>query len=97
MEAKLKYYLQIADNALILSHRLSEYSSYGPYLEEDLANTNVALDMIGIAESIYIQAATQLGKNLIYDDLVYRRPENEFYNCLLVEQPNTDFAFIMVR
>lgn len=97
MEAKLKYYLQIADNALILSHRLSEYSSYGPYLEEDLANTNVALDLIGIAESIYMQTAKELGKGLIYDDLVYRRPENEFYNCLLVEQPNTDFAFIMVR
>lgn len=97
MEAKLKYNLQIADNALILSHRLSEYSSYGPYLEEDLANTNVALDLIGIAESIYVETASQLGKGLSGDDLVYRRPENEFYNCLLVEQPNTDFAFIMVR
>ena len=55
MDSKTKYYLQIADNALILSHRLSEYSSHAPFLEEDLANTNVALDLIGQAESIYIK------------------------------------------
>lgn len=97
MEAKHKYYLQIADNALILSHRLSEYSSHGPFLEEDLANTNVALDLIGIAESILEETAKQDGKGLTGDDLAYRRPEYQFYNSLLVEQPNTDFAFIMVR
>jgi len=97
MDAKQKYYLQIADNALILSHRLGEYSSYGPFLEEDLANTNVALDLIGIAESIYEESAKLEGKGRTGDDLVYRRKESEFYNSLLVEQPNTDFAFIMVR
>ena len=97
METQKKYYLQIADNALILSHRLSEYSSHGPFLEEDLANTNVALDLIGIAESILEETAKIDGKGLTGDDLAYRRGEHEFYNCLLVEQPNTDFAFIMVR
>lgn len=97
METKLNYYLQIADNALILSHRLSEYSSHGPFLEEDLANTNVALDLIGIAESIYNECARIEGKGRIGDDFPYRRGEHEFYNCLLVEQPNRDFAFIMVR
>lgn len=97
MEAKHKYYLQIADNALILSHRLSEYSSWGPFLEEDLANTNVALDLIGIAESILEETAKQQGKGETGDDLAYRRPEHEFYNTLLVEQPNADFSFIMVR
>jgi ring-1,2-phenylacetyl-CoA epoxidase subunit PaaC len=97
MKAKEKYYLQIADNALILSHRLSAYSSFGPFLEEDLANTNVALDLIGIAESIYEETARLRVKGETGDDLVYRRPEHEYYNCLLVEQPNTDFAFIMVR
>lgn len=50
-DAKIKYYLEIADNALILSHRLSENSSNGSFLEEDLACTNVALDLIGMAES----------------------------------------------
>jgi ring-1,2-phenylacetyl-CoA epoxidase subunit PaaC len=97
MEAKEKYYLQIADNALIVSHRLNAYSSFGPFLEEDLANTNVALDLIGIAESIYEETAKLRAKGETGDDLVYRRPEHQYYNCLLVEQPNMDFAFIMVR
>ncbi|MFN5416361.1 MAG: 1,2-phenylacetyl-CoA epoxidase subunit PaaC [Flavobacteriia bacterium] len=96
MENKRKYYLQIADNALILSHRLSEYCSHAPFLEEDLANTNVALDLIGTAESIYVKLAEIEGvKNS--DDFAYRRKESEFLNCLLVEQPNADFAHIMVR
>lgn len=97
MEAKLKYYLQIADNALILSHRLSENCSKGPFLEEDLANTNVALDLIGIAESIYGEVAKQEGKGRSGDDIVYRRKESEFLNVILVEMPNEDFAHIMVR
>ncbi len=97
MENTIKYYLQIADNALILSHRLSEYSSKGPFLEEDLANTNVALDLIGIAESVLNKTAELIGPQKTGDDLAYRRPEHEFFNCLLVEQPNTDFAHIMVR
>lgn len=97
MEAKLKYYLQIADNALILSHRLGEYSSNGPFLEEDLATTNVALDLLGMAESTLNAAAQLEGKGRSGDDLAYRRAENEFVNCLLVEQPNTDFAFLMIR
>lgn len=97
MDARQKYYLEIADNAFILSHRLSECSSKGPFLEEDLASTNVALDLIGLAESLYNEAA-KLDKNKISgDDLAYRRGEHEYYNCLLVEQPNTDFAFIMTR
>jgi ring-1,2-phenylacetyl-CoA epoxidase subunit PaaC len=97
MDHKLKYYLQIADNALILSHRLSEYCSNGPFLEEDLANTNVALDLIGLAESTLEEAAKLEGKGRSGDDLAYHRPENQFYNTLLMEQPNKDFAFIMVR
>lgn len=97
MEAKLKYYLQIADNALVLSHRLSEYCSRAPFLEEDLANTNVALDLLGVAESVLDEAAKIEGKGNTGDDLAYRRPENKYYNVLLTEQPNTDFAFIVVR
>lgn len=97
MDNKLKYYLEVADNAFILSHRLSECSSNGPFLEEDLANTNVALDLIGLAESIYNEAAKIKGTNETGDDLAYRRDESEYANVLLVEQPNTDFAFIMTR
>lgn len=97
MSARTKYYLEIADNALILSHRLSQNSSNGPFLEEDLACTNVALDLIGMAESIYNEAARIEEEDLTGDDLAYRRDEWAYYNCLLVEQPNTDFAHIMVR
>jgi ring-1,2-phenylacetyl-CoA epoxidase subunit PaaC len=97
MDHKLKYYLQIADNALILSHRLSEYCSNGPFLEEDLANTNVALDLIGLAETTLDEAAKIEGLGRTGDDLAYRRPEHQFFNTLLMEQPNKDFAFIMVR
>ncbi|MDD2982651.1 MAG: phenylacetate-CoA oxygenase subunit PaaC [Crocinitomicaceae bacterium] len=97
MDFKLKYYLQIADNALILSHRLGEVVSRGPYLEEDIANTNVALDLIGMAESIYEQAALLEDKGRTGDDLVYRRAEHQYFNANLVEQPNKDFAYILVR
>ena len=57
MKAKIAYYTEIADNAMILSHRLAENSSKGPFLEEDLACSNVALDLLGMAESIYEEAA----------------------------------------
>lgn len=97
MNDQVKYYLEIADNAFILSHRLGENSSKGPFLEEDLACTNVALDLIGLAESIYNEAARIENKGNSGDDLAYRRDENDYYNGLLVEQPNTDFAYIMVR
>ena len=97
MDLKLKYYLQIADNALILSHRLGEVVSRGPYLEEDIANTNVALDLIGMAEAIYEAAAVLENMGKSGDDLVYRRSEHEFFNVNLVEQPNKDFAYILVR
>ena len=100
MNAQVKYYLQIADNALVLSHRLSEYCSKAPFLEEDLANTNVALDLIGLAESVYthVSEITSIGgKSLGADHFAYDRSEGEFYNCLLVEQENEDFAHILVR
>lgn len=97
MDLKEKYYLEIADSAFILSHRLAECSSRGPYLEEDLACTNNALDLIGLAESIYTEAANLNGAGASADDLAYRRSESDYYNCLLCEQPNTDFAWIMTR
>ncbi len=85
MENKVNYYLQIADNALILSHRLSEYSSHGPFLEEDLANTNVALDLIGVAESIYMELARLEGVTN-YDDYAYKRKESFFRQELLKDK-----------
>ena len=97
MKSTLNYYLQIADNALILSHRLAENTSKGPFLEEDLAPANVALDLIGLAESMYHEAAKMEGYGQTGDDLAYRREETDFVNCLLAEQPNRDFAHIVTR
>ena len=92
-----KYCLRLADNSLILGHRLAENCSYGPYLEEDLSITNTALDLLGQAEELLKYAAEIEGKDRTADDLAYKRPEIEFYNVQLTEQPNGDFAHLMVR
>ena len=96
-EALFTYTLRLADNALILGHRLSEWSSYAPILEEDLALTNIALDLIGRAQALYKYAAQIEGKGRTEDDLVYKRAERKFLNCLLLEQPNGDFAVTIAR
>jgi ring-1,2-phenylacetyl-CoA epoxidase subunit PaaC len=92
-----KYCLRLADNGLILGHRLAENCSYGPYLEEDLSITNTALDLLGQAEEFLKYAAEIEGKGRTADDLAYKRPEIKFYNVQLTEQPNGDFAHLMVR
>ena len=92
-----KYCLRLADNSLILGHRLSEYCSRGPYLEEDLSITNTSLDLLGQAEELFKYAAEVEGKGRTADDLAYKRPEIEFYNVQLTEQPNGDFAHLIVR
>lgn len=96
-QALYKYSLRLGDNALILSYRLSEWCSNAPILEEDLALTNFALDMLGRAQALLKYAGEVEGKGRTEDDLAYRRGEREFYNHLLVEQPNGDFACTMAR
>jgi ring-1,2-phenylacetyl-CoA epoxidase subunit PaaC len=96
-EAIFNYTLRLGDNALILGHRLSELCSRGPILEEDLAITNISLDMIGRAQSLLKYAADTEGKGKSEDDLAYRRAENHYYNYLIIEQPNGDFAHTMAR
>ncbi|MGV3632319.1 MAG: Phenylacetic acid catabolic protein [Bacteroidota bacterium] len=100
MEAKVKYYLQIADNALILSHRLNKYGGKALFLGQDPTNTNVALELTGLAEAIYAHLAESgevdvrgMGSNYF----VYYRSENEFFNCVLVEQENENFAQLMLK
>jgi len=97
MEKLNKYCLRLADNAFILSHRLGEYSSKGPYLEEDLALTNIALDLIGQADALYEYVSKLFNDGRSEDDFAYKRPENEYLNFQIVEQENKDFAYIMVR
>jgi len=95
--ALYNYTLRMADDALISGHRLSEWCSRGPILEEDLALTNLSLDMIGRAQALLKYAAQLEGKGKDEDDLAYRRPENKYYNHLLCELPNGDFADTMAR
>lgn len=87
--------LRRADDALILGHRLSEWCGHAPTLEEDLALANIALDQIGLARMLYNQAGEQTGRT--EDQLAYLRSDREYWNCLLVEQPNGDFAVTIVR
>jgi ring-1,2-phenylacetyl-CoA epoxidase subunit PaaC len=96
-EALFKYLLRLGDQHLILGHRLSEQSSKGPFLEEDIACSNIALDLIGNANHLLQYAAEVENKNRTADDLAFLRSEREFYNTLLAEQPNGDFGFVMTR
>ena len=92
-----KFCMRLGDSCLIMAHRQSEMCSKGPFLEEDIAQTNLGLDLLGQAEALLIYAAKLEGKGRTADDLVYKRPERDFFNFMLTEQPNTDFAFSVVR
>jgi len=96
-QALFQYCLRLGDTNLILGHRLSELCSHGPMLEEDIALTNFALDHIGQAEALLKYAGKIEGKGRTEDDLSYLRPAEEFSNFRLVEQPNTDFAYVIAR
>lgn len=89
--------LELADDNLVLGHRVSEWCGHAPLLEEDLAMPNMALDMIGTARTLYEHAANLEGKGQSEDDMAYLRGEREYRNCLLVERRNEDFAHTMLR
>jgi len=91
------YILRHADDALVLGHRLSQWSSRAPTLEEDIALSNIALDLIGQARTLYQHAARLEGAGRDEDALAYLRGPAEFQNVQLVEQPNGDFAATMAR
>ncbi|MEE1655415.1 1,2-phenylacetyl-CoA epoxidase subunit PaaC [Microvirga sp. CF3062] len=96
-EALFEYLLRLGDNALILGHRLSEWCGHSPALEEDLALSNVALDLIGQTQLWLNLAGEVEGKGRDADKLAYLRDARDFRNVLLVEQPNGDFAATMAR
>lgn len=96
-EALFQYALRLGDTNLILAQRLSEWTGHGPFLEEDLALTNIALDITGTAKSLLEYAAKIEAKGKTEDDLAYFRNERQFYNLKLVEQPNGDYAKTIVR
>jgi len=91
------YILGIADNSLILGQRLGELCGHGPTLETDIACTNISLDLFGQVRS-YFQYASKIAEDKrTEDDIAMLRKEREYKNVLLVEQPNTNFAYTMVR
>jgi len=91
------YILHLADNALILGQRNAEWCGHGPVLEQDIAITNISLDLIGQARSLYQYAAELKGNGATEDSLAFLRTEREFKNCLLAEQPNGDWAQTILR
>ena len=91
------YAVRLGDDALILGHRLSEWCSRAPFLEEDLALTNVALDYIGRARMFYSYAAELSGEGYDEDWFAFKRDCREFSNNLIHELPRGDFAFSMAR
>lgn len=112
-DSLIKYTLHLADNSLILGQRNSEWCGHGPVLEQDIAITNISLDLIGQARSFYQYAAQLINKQSKHsesevpplggfrgaseDSLAYLRTEREFKNCLLVEQPRGDWAQTVLR
>ncbi len=89
-DARTDYLLALGDDALILGQRLSEWCGHAPALEVDLSLANIALDLIG-------QATLLLGEIGDADALAFRRDVLDFRNCLLLEQPNGDFARTISR
>jgi ring-1,2-phenylacetyl-CoA epoxidase subunit PaaC len=92
-----RYLVRLADNALVLGHRLTEWSSRAPTLEEDIALSNIALDLMGQARSLYGHAVAIGGDGRDEDQLAFLRDAHEFLNVQLVERPNGDFAATMAR
>jgi ring-1,2-phenylacetyl-CoA epoxidase subunit PaaC len=93
----IAYVLRHADDNLILAQRLGEWISRGPELEEDIALGNIGLDHLGQARALLTHAGRLEGVDRSEDDLAMWRDERSFSNCLLVEQPNGDFAQTMAR
>ena len=96
-EHLLKYVLRLGDDSLILGQRLAEWCGHGPILEEDIALTNISLDLIGQATSLLNYAGEIEGKGRKGDDFAFLRLEKEYVNCLLVEQMNGHFGDTILR
>jgi len=95
--AHLEYVLRLADNALILGQRLSEWTGHAPVLEEELALANIALDLIGQSRLLLTHAGRLEGASRDEDQLAFLRSDHQFRNVTLVELPNGDFGRTVLR
>ena len=93
----IDYTLHLADTTLILAQRNAEWCGHGPILEQDIAITNISLDLLGQSRNFYQYAATLIGGEATEDSLAYLRKEREFKNLLLVEQANGDWGQTILR
>jgi ring-1,2-phenylacetyl-CoA epoxidase subunit PaaC len=106
----INYTLHLADNTLILAQRNSDWCGHGPILEQDIAITNISLDILGQARNFYQYAAQLInesktpsrqfgkaGEEASEDTLAYLRDNRDYKNCLLVEQGNGDWAKTILR
>ena len=97
LDPHLAYLLRLGDDNLILAQRLGEWISRGPDLEEDIALGNIGLDHLGVARNLLTHAGEIEGRGRHEDELAMLRGEREFFNLILCEQPNGDFAQTMIR
>jgi ring-1,2-phenylacetyl-CoA epoxidase subunit PaaC len=96
-EPKVQYLLRIGDTALILAQRLSEWTGHAPALEEDIALSNIALDLVGQARAVLTHAGAVEGAGHDEDQLAFLREERDYRNVTLVELPRGDFAVTVLR
>ena len=96
-EALFRYVLRLGDLSLVLGQRLGEWVGHSPALEEDLGVANIALDLIGQARLFLTYAGEIEGRGRDEDKLAYLREQGEYFNAILVEQPNGDFGQTIVR
>ncbi|ROH95569.1 1,2-phenylacetyl-CoA epoxidase subunit PaaC [Chryseobacterium daecheongense] len=97
MNALFNYLLKLADDSFIMGQRLSEWCGKGPYLEEDIALTNIALDELGQANNFYHYASRVADNGKSEDDLAFLRYEHEYVNAHWVELPNEDYAQTVLK
>ncbi|MDB5773265.1 MAG: paaC [Burkholderia sp.] len=93
----VQYLLRLGDTCLIHAQRLGEWCGHAPVLEEDIALTNIALDLVGQARALLTYAGRLQGNRLGEDQLAFLRDERDYLNLTLVELPRGDFAFAMIR
>lgn len=93
----VQYLLRIGDTALVLAQRLGEWTGHAPVLEEDIALTNIALDLVGQARAVLTHAGRLEGQGYDEDQIAFLREERDFRNVTLVELPRGDFAFTVLR
>ena len=95
--AAVQYLLRVADTCLILGQRIAEWCGHAPVLEEDIAMSNMALDLIGQARAVLTHAGAVEGQGYDEDALAFLRDERDYHNLTVAELPRGDFAFSVVR